>query len=819
MVRRALVIVLGGIVMIACRAPDPTQPPSTQPSPTGNTIALDSSIVYQTMSGWEESSINTVVDYFGILPFTAPLRDQAVNDLGLNSISIGISPSSEHPVDCEAQYLAGALSERAFVDTCAYVSVNDNSDPNIANLAGFHFTLLDWQIEQLVLPFKQRIEARGEHLRVVVRFVDFGPSPFEHYQFPAEYAELLLVAFDHIKSKYGFIPDGVDVINEPDNVSGWTGPVIGNVIAATGPRLAAAGYRPAFIVPSTVNKANAAPFLDAIMSVAGARPYVKELAWHCYADSGANTSTAIANKAIQYGVSTSMTECWTDGNTYLMLHQELKASRNSLWQLALIHSQRGYYDVNPSTGQITLRPKARFIRQYYKYVRAGARRIEALTGNPTFDPVAFINADGKYVVVVKASAGGSFTVRNLPPGTYGIFYTTGPDGLTVSNYDVHLADQTLTTGQTLTTSIPSTGVITIHAKASTAASIAPLHERPAEDTDVSKTTRREVAATTWPNTTVVAKDGTRLQLEQIGDVVDPTDAAFTPDGRLFVTERTGSIRVVHDRRLLTQPALSLPEGGEAREQLLALTVDPDFTRTHYIYTISATRSKADAPTFCLSRFRESSDTLADRVVLLDEIVPSDAPVASLRFGPDGKLFAAFDDGGLPGLAGDLASMNGKVLRLNPDGTTPDDQAGGNPLFSYGYRSPRGLAWRPGTDTLWIADRDTPDSSQVSVVAVSDHARQRGVVRTTVRLPRGTLASALAFYGSKSSTPVHDNLLVASDEGRHLLRIQLDPQQPSRVVATERLLQDVIGGIRIVAVGHNGVIYLGTATALGRLVLE
>ena len=102
------------------------------------------------------------------------------------------------------------------------------------HLAGFHFTLLDWQIDWLVLPLKQRIEARGEHLRVVVRFVDFGASPFEHYQFPAEYGEFMLVVFDHIKSKYGFIPDGIDVMNEPDNVSGWTGTVIGKVVDSSG---------------------------------------------------------------------------------------------------------------------------------------------------------------------------------------------------------------------------------------------------------------------------------------------------------------------------------------------------------------------------------------------------------------------------------------------------------------------------------------------------------------------------------------------------------------------------------------------------------
>ncbi len=67
--------------------------------------------------------------------------------------------------------------------------------------------------------------------------------------------------------------------------------------------------------------------------------------------------------------------------------------------------------------------------------------------------------------------------------------------------------------------------------------------------------------------------------------------------------------------------------------------------------------------------------------------------------------------------------------------------------------------------------------------------------------------------------MRDNLLVASEEGRHLLRIRLDPKEPTRVVATERLLQDAIGGVRSVAVSPDGAIYLGTADAVGRLVIR
>ena len=85
--------------------------------------------------------------------------------------------------------------------------------------------------------------------------------------------------------------------------------------------------------------------------------------------------------------------------------------------------------------------------------------------------------------------------------------------------------------------------------------------------------------------------------------------------------------------------------------------------------------------FGIARFREVSNTLAERVIIRDQIArASSTPSASLRVAADGKLFVALDDADSARLAEDLSSANGKILRLNPDGTTPDDQAGGSPLL-------------------------------------------------------------------------------------------------------------------------------------------
>ena len=268
-------------------------------------------------------------------------------------------------------------------------------------------------------------------------------------------------------------------------------------------------------------------------------------------------------------------------------------------------------------------------------------------------------------------------------------------------------------------------------------------------------------------------DGLTLRHELVTDGLEsPTDLAFASDGRLFVAERAGRIRIVRAGHLVTEPAISLAATLGAEGQLLALALDPQFERTRYAFAIytSPSRSgdRAGGPMFTLARFREVSDTLGDRAVLLDGApAASRSPSAALRFGPDGKLYAAFDDGGDARHRGEAASLNGKVLRLNADGTTPDDARGGTPVYADGYASPIALDWDPPTATLWVADRAAG-------------------------------ASAFAFYRSPLVPAWAGRLISASDT----------------IVGAG--LTSVPG---VVAVGPDGAVYYGTARGIGRVVPE
>ena len=314
-------------------------------------------------------------------------------------------------------------------------------------------------------------------------------------------------------------------------------------------------------------------------------------------------------------------------------------------------------------------------------------------------------------------------------------------------------------------------------------------------------------------------DRERFRVEVAVEGVDrPRDLAFAPDGRLFVVETTGRIRIVHRDSIA---ATGVDEGT------LAVALDPQFERTHFVYALAASRSRDDELMFTLARFREANDTLADRIVLVDGVRASEPhPAGSLRFGADGKLFVALDAGADPSLAGDLASFNGKVLRLNPNGTTPDDQAGATPLYSFAYRSPRGFDW-DAAGVLWVVDAgDAPAAAgsssllrdpTISAVGAPDGSRKRGVTKATFRLPAGSAPSSIAAYRGDLLPVFRDSLLIASYEGQHLLQVRLDPDDATRILGMNRLLESRVGGIRAVTTGPDGAVSLATDRAIYRLV--
>jgi aldose sugar dehydrogenase len=177
------------------------------------------------------------------------------------------------------------------------------------------------------------------------------------------------------------------------------------------------------------------------------------------------------------------------------------------------------------------------------------------------------------------------------------------------------------------------------------------------------------------------------------------------------------------------------------------------------------------------------------------------------------LYVAFDAGTGGGRGPNLASYSGKLLRLNTDGTAPQDQPAGLPAIATDLQSPRGLDWHPETGALWIADAKRPDLEELRIVAAGGAASNGG--RGRLSLPRGTGPAAIAFYRGTLLPGLSTDLLVASEDAHHLLRLHFDKHDSARVATSERLMQDSSRPIRAVATSADGTIFVATDRALIR----
>lgn len=197
-----------------------------------------------------------------------------------------------------------------------------------------------------------------------------------------------------------------------------------------------------------------------------------------------------------------------------------------------------------------------------------------------------------------------------------------------------------------------------------------------------------------------------------------TAMQFAPDGRLFVAEQGGQVRVIKDRALLTTPFLTLDVDDSGERGLLGVAFDPSFATNRYVYVFYT--AKIPAVHNRISRFTAAGDVVdpaVSEVVLLDFDTLSGASNhngGALHFGPDGMLYAAHGDNAMSGHAQTLTNLFGKIIRMHPipDPTTqiPVDNpfaataTGKNRLiWALGLRNPFTFSVQPGTGVTYVND--------------------------------------------------------------------------------------------------------------------
>jgi hypothetical protein len=353
--------------------------------------------------------------------------------------------------------------------------------PSTATAGQWHYDRIDQSMDSWVTDYRDMLTARGEELHINLCFVDFRSAGYQAETVATEAALVIKNGVQHFYTTYGYLPDSIEPCLEPDNQTGggWTAARLANIIVQARSDLAAldTGGSPGygnipFIAPSPTDGTAATTWWSDMKTAQATIPsLVSELSYHSYTAPSNAQRDAIFTAANTDGVKTSMLEFISA--SYDMLYDDLTRSRVSSWQqftsaytyVGWVDNGAEYFTINTTTWAVTPTARTKWLRHLFKYVRRGAVRKEASCPTAGFTSViAFENANGTYVVVLRNTLTGVVNVTGLPAGTYGINYSYGSSGNTSTNpttYDASFANQTIAAGQDVSFTMADAGIATV----------------------------------------------------------------------------------------------------------------------------------------------------------------------------------------------------------------------------------------------------------------------------------------------------------------------------------------------------------------------
>ena len=303
---------------------------------------------------------------------------------------------------------------------------------------------------------------------------------------------------------------------------------------------------------------------------------------------------------------------------------------------------------------------------------------------------------------------------------------------------------------------------------------------------------------------------------------NPWEIVFGPDGEIYFTERDGRIWKLSEfgdaKVIQTFPKSGAVEGGT-----LGLALHPEFEKNKKIY-VYQTNLELEFYQNKIFSFTVENDVLTDKQIILDGI--PGAPWhdgGRIQFGPDEKLYISTGDAISPGLSQDLSSLAGKILRINPDGTIPEDNPfESSPVFSYGHRNPQGLAW--STNGMFVSSEHGPSGElgyghdEVNIILkgknygwpnIVGNSSDENFVNPLIHSGQSTWApSGMVFYDSDKISSFNGKFLIGTLRGEHLMVVEISDD--GSLISTEKFFDGDFGRIRTAQIDHDGNLYLLTA---------
>ena len=321
----------------------------------------------------------------------------------------------------------------------------------------------------------------------------------------------------------------------------------------------------------------------------------------------------------------------------------------------------------------------------------------------------------------------------------------------------------------------------------------------------------------------------------------PWALAFLPDKKgMLVTERPGHLRWVSPEGKLSAPLAGVPKvWAKGQGGLLDVVLSPDFANDRLVYLSFAEEGPDGNAGTAVGRGRLSDDmsSLSDfKVIFRQEpkLSTGNHFGSRLVFDRDGYLFIALGENNQRSTSQDLDKLQGKVVRIYPDGRIPEDnpfvgQKGARPeIWSYGHRNQQGAALNPWTGTLWTHEHGPKGGDEINLIErglnygwpLATHGidySSKPIPEAKGKVVEGTVApyhvwekspgiSGMTFYDGERFKPWQHNLFIGALADKDVIRLQLDGD---KVVHEERLLGGLKARIRDVRQGPDGYVYVLT----------
>jgi glucose/arabinose dehydrogenase len=301
----------------------------------------------------------------------------------------------------------------------------------------------------------------------------------------------------------------------------------------------------------------------------------------------------------------------------------------------------------------------------------------------------------------------------------------------------------------------------------------------------------------------------------------PWSIVLSNDGRVFFTERIGTIRMLNANGTLAHDPVGyirvdqVGEGG-----LLGIDLHPNFTSNHKIY-IYHTYSNSSGIYNRVMLLVENENKIVDSQIILDGIPGGRFHDGGrLKFGPDNKLYISTGDAGFAELSQNKSSLAGKILRINDDGTIPiDNPFPGSAIYAYGFRNVQGLTWHPETRELYASDHGATGNDEINVVRAGsnygwpyEECSNEGKYTAPVICFNPSIAPSGIAIPNSSKLGYSGDLLLATLKGSQLRSIDLYTGEQNNILVGYGRLRDVVEG-------YNGSLFVLTSNTDGRGLIQ